>query len=124
MTRLLCVSSVFRPLDQTNLHTMQVPNESAFSKFFKEKVSLSQDDIERNSKIINRLIPEILASVCKTDAKSHPERAKFALKVLKTGNTDVIIKDFQIMTGDEKAAFSSPGDCRECAALMFPLILH
>ena len=79
---------VFRPLDLTNLHTMQVPNESAFSKFFNEKVSLSQDDIERNSKIVNRFIPEILDAVRETDArKRHPEREIFALDVLHTGNT-------------------------------------
>ena len=67
---------------------MQVPDESALSKFFNEKVSLSQDDIERNSKIVNRFIPEILDAVRETDArKRHPERGIFALDVLHTGIT-------------------------------------
>ena len=100
------VFSPFRSLHLTNLHTMQVPNEAAFSTFFKEKVSLSQDEIMRNSEIINRFIPEILAAVRKTDAKSHPKRAKFALKVLNTGNTDVIIKDLKIIADDEIVAFA------------------
>ena len=94
-----CVFSIFRSLDLTNLRTMQVPNEAAFSKFFEEKVSLSRDDIKENSKIINGFIEEILTAVRDVDAK-------FALKVLNTGNTDVIIKDLKIIADDEIVAFA------------------
>ena len=81
-----CVFSVFRSLDLTNnLQTMQVPNEP-FSKFFKEKVSLSQKDIMENSETVNNFIQTILAAVRERDAK-------FALRVLNAGNTDVIVKD-------------------------------
>ena len=86
--------SVFRSLDLTNnLHTMEVPNEP-FSKSFK-KVSLSEKDIMENSETVNNFIQEILAAVRKTDAKSHPEWAKFALSesTYATGNTDVVIRD-------------------------------
>ena len=63
---------------------MQVPNQP-FSKFFKEKVSLSQKDIMENSETVNNFIEKILEAVCKRDSK-------FTLGVLNTGNTDVIIK--------------------------------
>lgn len=63
---------------------MQVPNEP-FSKFFKEKVSLSQKDIMENSETVNNFIQTILAAVRERDAK-------FALRVLNAGNNDVIIK--------------------------------
>ena len=66
---------------------MQVPNEP-FSKFFKEKVSLSQKDIMEYSETVNNFIHTILAAVRERDAK-------FALRVLNTGNTDVIIKDLK-----------------------------
>ena len=56
---------------------MQVPNEP-FSKFFKEKVSLSQKDIMENSETVNNFIEKILEAVCKRDAK-------FTLGVLNTG---------------------------------------
>ena len=70
--------SVFRSLDLTNnLQTMQVPNQP-FSKFFKEKVSLSQKDIMENSETVNNFIEKILEAVCKRDAK-------FTLGVLNTG---------------------------------------
>ena len=70
---------LFRSLDVTNLDTTKLPTEP-FSRFFKEKVSLSKEEISWTSDTINSFIQAILATIREKDER-------FALKVLNTGNT-------------------------------------
>ena len=69
---------LFRSFDMAKLASTKVRN-GPFSRFFKDKVSLSQEDISRTSDTINNFIPQILDKIRKEDDR-------FALRVLNTGN--------------------------------------
>ena len=70
---------LFRSLDMTRLAATKVPN-GPFLAFFKEKVTLSQKDINRTSDTVNDIVPQILEKI-------RTEDKRFALKILHTGNT-------------------------------------
>ena len=65
----------FRSLDVAAKNVLNGP----FLTFFKEKVSLSKEDISENSVSVNNILPQILDEIRKRDER-------FALRILNTGD--------------------------------------